>query len=632
MTVPSRARPPSPEFTNLDCAFPPFPTKVSRSNTPVSDSRSQNSDHESSYVRAHAEPYHAPSSRRGSTSSSGTRKRSKTLGGGHDATQTPSTAGGGRRPSLANVTAGARPGFKNAPPLPSPLYCVASGETQLPTTGNELTPSADGPTNASFQGTKDPIQFSSSRPKSSDLSGMGAHEVEGQRGRRGAPDVNVSEKQEAEISTFRDDPRKPLNIIKPAAESSEPVRDDDGPSYRTRRPPPIANTWLKELETGGTTYPDNLRASPSRSQTFPLPTGTSKAAESTKNPAQRRPSEPSVTSQSSWPLLPIWHASSEKPVTQAPLPNAISISGRAYHSPSESASSYGSVNSVEQTASSRSSEPLQDTEPEKVPDTASRHGQAEAQEAEVLAPPKPPLVDYEADSPTDPAFQNGRLTPVEPLGLHRTQTTPEPSSQTFLSAASEPERNAKRQPLLRSKTTGGNKGYCRGCAKIIAANQKSVSSADGRLTGRYHKECFSCTTCHSAFATADFYVLKDQPYCAQHYHVLNGSLCGSCGRGIEGQYLEATRSEAKGPEKFHAKCFTCVMCRVVLKHDYFAHHGRFFCERDIHRVASPPNRSPNGRGPVKGAGLGGSSYLSASNGMPRGKFPERRSTKLMIMS
>jgi LIM domain len=158
-----------------------------------------------------------------------------------------------------------------------------------------------------------------------------------------------------------------------------------------------------------------------------------------------------------------------------------------------------------------------------------------------------------------------------------------------------------------------------------------VSSADGRLTGRYHKECFACTTCHAAFATADFYVLKDQPYCAQHYHALNGSLCGSCGRGIEGQYLEATRSEVKGPEKFHAKCFTCVMCRVVLEHDYFAHHGRFFCERDIHRVASPPNRSPNGRGPANGAGPAGNSYLSVGNGMPRGKFPERRSTKLMIM-
>ena len=186
--------------------------------------------------------------------------------------------------------------------------------------------------------------------------------------------------------------------------------------------------------------------------------------------------------------------------------------------------------------------------------------------------------------------------------------------------------------MLRSRTNGGNKGQCRGCSKIIAANQKSVSSADGRLTGRYHKECFACTTCHNAFATADFYVLRDQPYCAQHYHTLNGSLCGSCGHGIEGQYLEATRSEAKGAEKFHAKCFTCVMCRVVLKHDYFAHHGRFFCERDIHRVASPPNKSPNGRGPVTGLGPGGSSFLSAGNAVPRGKFPERRSTKLMIMS
>lgn len=599
----------------------------------MSDSRSQNSDNESSYARAHAEPYNAPSSR-GSTSSPGTRNRSKTLGGGPEAAQPPSVGGGGRRPSLASVNAGARPAFKKAPPLPSPLNCVASEETQHATLGNELTPSAaDRPINQSSQGSED-FHFSFNFPKSSDLGNLVAGLVGGQSGKQTTPNVNIGKKEdeEAKILTLGDSMEKPLDIVNPAQESPEPLSEVDGSSSRTRRPPPIAKTWLRELGLRGTAPSEKPLVSPSRSQTFPLPKGTNTAVESTIKAAQRRPSEPSRTSQSQWPLAPVTSASPEKPPMQAPLLRASSFSGRSYHSPSDSASSYGSVNSVEQSASSRSSEPLRDVEPRKEPETSDRHGQPKVQEAEILTPPKRPLVDYQGDSPTDPAFQDGHLTAVEPFGLHRTQTTPEPSLQTPVDLANDRQQHSKQRPLMRSKTTGGNKGQCRGCAKTIAANQKSVSSADGRLTGRYHKECFACTTCHSAFATADFYVLKDQPYCAQHYHALNGSLCGSCGHGIEGQYLEATRSEAKGPEKFHAKCFTCVMCRVVLKHDYFAHHGRFFCERDIHRVASPRNRSPNSRGPVNGAGIGGSSYLSAGNGMPRGKFPERRSTKLMIMS
>jgi LIM domain len=624
MTMPSRARPPSPELSNLDCAFPPFPTKVSRSNTPVSDSRSQSSDNESSYVRAHAEPYNAPLPRRGSTSSSGTRKRSKTVGRGPDITQPPSTAGSGRRPSFGNV--GARPGFKNAPPLPSPLSGVASGGTQPPPIEKELMPSsADRPTNTSPRDGKNPFQFPFGSPKNKFVD-ADLNAEEGQRVRQRVPNGNTSKKEEAEISTTENHGKSPLDAAKPTQQSLNATPRIDGPSYRTKRPPPIANTWVKELEVGGTTSPQNPRVSPSRSQTFPLPTGNNTAAE-------RRPSEPSVTSQSSWPLVAVTDATPEKPPTQAPMSSTISFSERPHHSPSDSASSYATLNSVAQSTSSRSSHPLQEIEPEKTPATDSRHGEHEAYEAETLTPPKHPLLDHEVDSPTDPAFQNGRLTPVERLGLHHTQTTPELPAQTPIQPANNPEQDPKRRPMLRSKTTGSNKGQCRGCSKIIGANQKSVSSADGRLTGRYHKECFACTTCHNAFATADFYVLRDQPYCAQHYHTLNGSLCGSCGHGIEGQYLEATRSEAKGIEKFHAKCFTCVMCRVVLKHDYFAHHGRFFCERDIHRVAGPSNRPPNGRGPATtGLGPGGSSYLSPGNTMPRGKFPERRSTKLMIMS
>ena len=103
-------------------------------------------------------------------------------------------------------------------------------------------------------------------------------------------------------------------------------------------------------------------------------------------------------------------------------------------------------------------------------------------------------------------------------------------------------------PVRRPGTV--NKGNCRGCGELIQG--KSVSSADGRLTGRYHKQCFVCQTCKEPFQTTDFYVIDNNPYCGRHYHELNGSLCKTCDRGIEGQYLE---TEVK--QKFHPHCFTC---------------------------------------------------------------------------
>ena len=105
------------------------------------------------------------------------------------------------------------------------------------------------------------------------------------------------------------------------------------------------------------------------------------------------------------------------------------------------------------------------------------------------------------------------------------------------------------------KSTRINKGRCRGCKEIIIG--KSVCSADGRLTGRYHKRCFVCTTCKESFRTADFYILENNPYCEQHYHQLNNSICRHCERGIEGPYLETDLKQ-----KFHPGCFKCQVSRI----------------------------------------------------------------------
>lgn len=276
-------------------------------------------------------------------------------------------------------------------------------------------------------------------------------------------------------------------------------------------------------------------------------------------------------------------------------------------------------------------------------------------------PPTRPKVDpfaYELDSPTDPLFQQGRLsdppantfpsssetkystpsTQLEPAQpkkytpyrsptqslnsqsstFEQQQQQQSPSSPPLQPEVQPepqevreqqqqpppvPEEESAAQPLppSRSATPGKRRHPCRGCGEIITG--KSVSSADGRLTGRYHRACFVCYTCHAPFQTADFYVLDNHPYCAADYHRLNGTLCAECGEGIEGPCLEAEDispsngvgiSSSKKSQKFHPGCFKCRTCHIVLRGDYFEWNGSAYCERDGRRAAGlmPPPRSP----------------------------------------
>ncbi|KAF8545467.1 hypothetical protein BDD12DRAFT_9458 [Trichophaea hybrida] len=165
------------------------------------------------------------------------------------------------------------------------------------------------------------------------------------------------------------------------------------------------------------------------------------------------------------------------------------------------------------------------------------------------------------------------------------------------------------------KRTLTSKGPCRGCGEQIFG--KSISSADGRLTGRYHKQCFSCQTCRQPFQSAEFYVMDNLPYCERHYHELNKSLCAVCDRGIEGPCLETVRRE-----RFHPTCFTCFQCRCVLGDDYFEINGRPFCEYHAHQYMQRPPRPPPNRGAYNGG-------LRVPAPMPK---VEKRRTRLMFMN
>jgi hypothetical protein len=320
-----------------------------------------------------------------------------------------------------------------------------------------------------------------------------------------------------------------------------------------------------------------------RSQTFPvatenrIPNGLPRRP-SEPNTVLRRPSNvestsvsprqrrPSVTGPDRSRPLPPRGASlirerSEKGGDAPPVPDLAREFGSSnpYHTPSASGSSSGSLSSrpsPQRTNDQRKPSDMSNIDV-LMKDIESMKNDPPSAPREQFAKPLARLDEsmLSPESPMDPAIKGGRLAPLPP----RSKTPVEP----------------QRRP-----TTA--RANCKGCGEAIKG--KSVSSADGRLTGRYHKQCFVCETCSEPFATATFYVIGDAPYCERHYHKLNGSMCKACDRGIEGQYLETERKQ-----KYHPTCLTCSDCRRVLRDDYFEMNGKVYCERDAYRKAQQRN-------------------------------------------
>ncbi|KAJ5456580.1 hypothetical protein N7530_011854 [Penicillium desertorum] len=280
--------------------------------------------------------------------------------------------------------------------------------------------------------------------------------------------------------------------------------------------------------------------------------------------------------------------------------------------------------------------------------------------------PPIPAAFFSPDSPTDPSINQGGVSliadkkevPPTPTTQQPKQSIPRkpPPQRSFTAPVPQPQT-----PATPTRSATRSKGKCKGCNETITG--KSISSSDGRLTGRYHRGCFVCFECHSPFQTVDFYVLNNRPFCAQHYHERNGSLCAGCHTGIEGHYLETVeRNPGRSDRRrFHTQCLQCRTCHVLLKGDYFEWNGEVFCERDARRAAAayhPPPPGPSGRrrptlpssplaqsghfppgsypppggrpgpGPGPGPGLHPGARFPPGGG---GRFPERRTTRLMMI-
>ncbi|KIL00904.1 hypothetical protein PAXRUDRAFT_128696 [Paxillus rubicundulus Ve08.2h10] len=117
---------------------------------------------------------------------------------------------------------------------------------------------------------------------------------------------------------------------------------------------------------------------------------------------------------------------------------------------------------------------------------------------------------------------------------------------------------------------------CRRCNLPI--EKQAVSSRDGQLKGKYHRDCFSCHTCQKPFPDKEFYVLDGKPFCAYHYHEANDSLCAAppCGQPIEGPCAVTHLGKRYHPE--HLLCEFEDGCRERLV-EYWEVDGQMLCER-----------------------------------------------------
>jgi hypothetical protein len=366
-------------------------------------------------------------------------------------------------------------------------------------------------------------------------------------------------------------------------------------------PPAGDDTYIAPLrpENRSQTFPIRAPAQPAPSRTPLQPNPGAKSSRERRKPSGPGPdlSRPLPPRGASLIRPRINTQNGEVP----PIPDNINLAeefgiGNPYHTPTESQSSDNSGYSEESKASSRSSPPRS------IKSERSRRQPSDTTRVDVLMseiessmtdlqqkePPsnqspqklspinnirgqyaRPPMPQQNLsdsmlapESPMDPIMQGGCLSPDSRNPRSESARPSNPSN---------PHERHIRRPT-------SSRGNCKGCRQPIKG--KSISSADGRLTGRYHKQCFVCKTCSEPFQTADFYVIDDAPYCERHYHKLNGSICTTCDRGIEGQYLETERKQ-----KYHHGCFNCADCKRSMKHDYFEMNGHVYCERDAFRRA-----------------------------------------------
>ncbi|THH30352.1 hypothetical protein EUX98_g3816 [Antrodiella citrinella] len=122
---------------------------------------------------------------------------------------------------------------------------------------------------------------------------------------------------------------------------------------------------------------------------------------------------------------------------------------------------------------------------------------------------------------------------------------------------------------------------------------KAISSSDGQLKGKYHRDCFTCHTCQKPFPDKSFYVFDGKPFCGYHYHEANDSLCAAtlCGQPIEGPCAVSHAGDKYHPEHFTCEHFRCSEKLV----EYWEVEGKMLCEKHANAMAEDDDDDPNVR-------------------------------------
>lgn len=581
--VPPSVSPPSPDmYANMDSAFPRFPTKATARSAQPQELDRLDATNNQRY--AQPSPLFAPLSPR-------------TNGGENILKRMDSIAPGpfdSRRPSTSS-----------APRSPS----------QEPSFGHRRTETR-GSMRSTGSRSKSRTSLASSTSRASAYSNRSAELTTRSRTGQSAVDEE-GEGIDAFLGRLQNEAKRPAQLTQDDRSKTYPLRNESqgrkGPPPRPRRPSekdlPPAN--IAEYKTSDFA-PRSNNMFPSRN-----PSRTESESDPRRDPVPARslqPAPPPVSTNYTvdTPTVPL-HTPSDSGLSDdsyASYKTGSVASSRSSPPGSEaghsrnvskvSPSDYLAEESYQRTASPESyaeTKPPQ-TQGRRAPASYTRPNLAEPI-PQILSPgfPSPSV----PDSPLDPAIQLGTSFERRPKGpLAR-------RDPALVLAQSPPRRGPEPGPRQAEtrRPAPPSKSNCRGCSEPIVG--KSVKDSSGRLTGRYHRSCFVCRTCGDGFPTAEFYVFENAPYCEHHYHELNGSLCNSCNRGIEGQYLETDMRE-----KFHPRCFACSTCRIPLSADYYEVGGQKLCERHGQRAAAP---RPN--------------YLGPGDYRPRNV--QKRRTRLMMM-
>ncbi|KAF2190205.1 hypothetical protein K469DRAFT_624773 [Zopfia rhizophila CBS 207.26] len=561
--MPRPFSPPSPDLpSNMDCAFPPFPT--SGSATPNGTRPKTRERPEPAYTHRYAEPdpLYAPVSPRTNGGESVLRRMDTIAPGPFDG------RGSDSRPSTSN---GRAPGQRE------PEFGHRRTATQGSISSNGR-PSAQRSSLASNRSRSSTFSNGSvglpARPKPG-MSGMAAMPP--------PPRPPRAEGIDAFLDRLQKETMEPFQISQDSRSRTFPIRkesrDATGPPPRPRRPSESNSVPRRPTDV------DSFNSVPRPNNMFPTRSTSRGGSKSGIRPDEAPPMPPIPDYGKDLPPKPLHTPSdsglSDDSVSSSGFRSAASSrssppASEGGHSRKPSKTGRTDILGGESIPRSTSPEPI--IEP-RVPPRLENHSgpvgynRGNAPEP-LLQPPSMPFSDA-PESPLDPAIQRGLLhqkRPSESQGFSSALPSSVPKSPPRQRFDSELRGQVNRRPTTTSK------GKCRGCSEPIIG--KSIKDSSGRLTGRYHKQCFVCRTCRAPFPTADFYVFENFPYCEQHYHQFNGSLCRSCNRGIEGQYLETDQCQ-----KFHPRCFTCLTCRIVLRDDYYEVGGKVYCDRHAYHAA-----------------------------------------------